>query len=319
MRGARIQLRELRYFVRVAELKSFTHASEQLHVAQSAISRQIQKLEEDLGTQLFVRSGQGLELTDPGHLLLERARGILRQVSQAIEDVHEQSNLVSGSLTLGVPPAAGEILVPPVLTALGRDHPNLQLNIVESFSGNLYSKLVRQEINLALLHNPLPHKNVDIHSLLIEQMYLIGPASARGITLPATEVERLDGVALVLPGRPHSLRLLIEDTLKEQRYEFNLVREVDGLNVLRALVADGQGYTILTYGAVHRQVKQGMLSAKRLTFPPIHWQLALASLADQRNARAIQVVIRSIRAEVHNLVDAGIWRGDPTYPLAAAE
>jgi LysR family nitrogen assimilation transcriptional regulator len=314
MENTRVQLRELRYFVHVAELKSFTRASVHLRIAQPALSRQIQKLEQDVGTQLLIRTGQGLELTDAGSLLLERAKGILRQVSQACEDVRAQSGSVSGTLTLGVPPAAGEYLVPPVVEAVGRIHPDLRLNIVEGFSGFLYERLVKQELNLALLHNPMPHRDVDVHPLLIEQMYLIGPAKAKRDVVPAPEVKDLANIPLVLPGRPHSLRLLVEKTYADHDIPFNLRHEIDGLNILRALVANGQGYTLLTYGSVHRQILQERLSARKIENPEISWSLALASLADQRKSRVVRAVIDIVHAEVHKLVDGGVWRGDPQYP-----
>lgn len=314
MESTRVQLRELRYFVHVAELRSFTRASVHLRIAQPALSRQIQKLEQEIGTQLLVRTGQGLELTDAGALLLQRAKGILRQVSQACEDVRAQSGSVSGTLTLGVPPAAGECLMPPVVEAVGAMHPDLRLNVIEGFSGFLYERLVKQELNLALLHNPMPHRDVDVHPLLIEQMYLIGPARARGDVVPASEVDDLANIPLVLPGRPHSLRLLVEKVYADHGLPFNLCHEVDGLNILRALVANGQGYTLLTYGSVHRQILQERLSAKKLDSPEISWSLALASLTDQRKSRVVRAVIDIVHAEVHKLVDSGVWRGDPQYP-----
>lgn len=308
-----MDIRELRYFLHVAELKSFTKASMQLRVAQPALSRQIQKLEQELGTPLLIRSGKGLELTEAGALLLRRAYSILRQVAQTREDVRAQGSMVSGTITLGVPPAAGELIVPPVIDAAARLYPQVRINVIEGFSGFLYERLLKQEINLALLHNPMPHKELDVHPLLIEEMYLIGPASPHNDILPAGEIGSLRELPLILPGRPHSLRLLIERALADQGIPLNLRLEVDGLNLIRALVSHGHGYTVLTYGSVYNQVQAGTLSAHHLTDPKITWSLALASLADQRKSRIVEAVVRIIRAQTHKLVDSGIWRGDPHY------
>jgi LysR family transcriptional regulator, nitrogen assimilation regulatory protein len=315
----RIQLRELRYFVHVAELKSFTRASVHLRIAQPALSRQVRKLEDDLGVQLLVRTAHGVELTDAGMLLLERSRSILRQVSQTLEDVREQAGSVSGTITLGVPPAAGELLVPGVMTALAETHPLLRVNVVEGFSGFLYERLIKQEMNVALLHNPPPHRDVDTHPLLVESMYLIGPAARRGGNPPAQELSELSGIPLILPARPHSLRLLAEGMYEEREMDFNLRHEVDGLNLIRALVANGQGYTFLTYGSVHYQIADGRLSARRLEDPELSWSLTLASLADQRKSRVLMTVLEIIHAQVHELVDSGLWRGEPQYPREVDE
>lgn len=315
----RIQLRELRYFVHVAELKSFTRASVHLRIAQPALSRQIKKLEDDLGIQLLVRSAQGVELTDAGILLLERSRRILRQVAQTLEDVRAQAGSVSGTITLGVPPAAGELLVPGVMSALAQAHPQLRLNIVEGFSGFLYERLVKQEMNLALVHNPAQHRDVDTYPLLIEPMYLIGPAVRRGETLSAHETTELSDLPLILPARPHSLRMLAEKIYGDLGLSFNLRYEIDGLNLIRALVADGQGYTLLTYGSVYHQIADGRLSARRLENPELTWRLMLASLADQRKSQALRTVIDIIHAQVHKLVDNDLWRGHPQYPQEVEE
>lgn len=313
-----IQLRELRYFVHVADLKSFTRASVHIRIAQPALSRQIKKLEADLGVQLLVRSAQGVELTDAGRLLLERAKRVLRQVSQTIEDVRALDGSVSGTITLGVPPAAGELLAPAVLMGLAETYPQLRLNIVEGFSGFLYERLVRQEMNLALVHNPVPHRDVDTHPLLLEPIYLIGPGTAQDGCLTAHEIDEISGIPLILPARPHSLRLLAERIYSERDLVFSLRHEIDGLNLLRSLVAAGQGYTLLTYGSVHHQIADGRLSARKLDIPNLHWSLTLASLADQRKSRAIRAVIDIIHAQVHRLVDNGLWRGDPQYPRQGA-
>ena len=310
----RIQLRELRYFVQVAELKSFTRASVHLRIAQPALSRQIKKLEEDLGIQLLVRSAKGVELTDAGMLLLDRSRRILRQVAQTLEDVRAQAGSISGTITLGVPPAAGELLLPGVMRALSTAHPQLRLNIIEGFSGFLYERLVKQEMNLALLHNPAPHRDVDTQPLLIEQMYLIGPATPKGGSPTAHDIDDLSDLPLILPARPHSLRLLAEEVYSDLGLTFNLRYEIDGLNLIRALVADGQGYTLLTYGSVYHQIADGRLSARRLENPEFSWSLMLASLADQRKSRPMRAVIDIIHQQVHKLVDNELWRGHPQYP-----
>lgn len=316
MELSRIQLRELRYFVHVAELKSFTRASVHLRIAQPALSRQIKKIEEDLQVQLLVRSAHGVELTDAGMLLLERSRRILQQVSQALEDVRAQAGSVSGTLTMGVPPAAGELLVPALMTSLAETYSQLRLNIVEGFSGFLYERLVKQEMNVALVHNPPAHRDVDIYPLLIEQMYLIGPATRSVGKVPADEVAQLSNLPLILPARPHSLRLLVEKFFHDNGIAFNLRYEIDGLNLIRALVADGQGYTFLTYGSVYRAISDNRLSARLLEMPELSWDLTLASLADQRKSRTMRTVIDLIQFQVHELVDNGLWRGHPQYPKA---
>lgn len=313
-----MDLRELRYFQHVAELKSFSKASIQLRIAQPALSRQVRKLEDELGVQLFVRAGRGLELTEPGATLLQRAHSLLRQVSQISDDVRAQASSVAGRVTLGVPPAAGELLIPPVIGRCRELFPGIHIDVVEGFSGFLHERLLRQELSLCVLHNPAPHRDIDIEPVLVEHMYLVGPGPGAEGVPPASEDCRLEDLPLILPSKPHSLRMLVEGSVTARGGRLRLAQQVDGLVLIRALVAAGLGYTVLTYGSVHRQVEQGQLSAVLLLHPEIAWTLCIARRNDQRVARPVQAVAEIIRAEVHQLVDEGKWRGAPQYPEDAA-
>src|SRR6267154_1681195 len=104
-----MDLRTLRYFVYVAEARSFSKASLQLRVAQPALSRQIRKLEDELGVELVLRTGRQLELTDAGLLLLQRAHSLMRQVAQTEDDVRAHGSRIRGTMTLGGSPATCEV------------------------------------------------------------------------------------------------------------------------------------------------------------------------------------------------------------------
>src|SRR5215210_1655307 len=99
-----MELRALRYFQFVAKLRSFSKAAVHLRVAQPAVSRQIQKLENELGVPLFTRKGRGIELTGAGSVLLQRARSLLGQVGQIVDEVRTNSGATSGTITVGAPP-----------------------------------------------------------------------------------------------------------------------------------------------------------------------------------------------------------------------
>lgn len=310
-----MDLRELRYFVYVAELKSFSKASVHLRIAQPALSRQVRKLEEELGVQLLIRSGRGLQLTEAGALLHQRAHSLLRQASQVADDVRAHASTVSGTLTLGVPPAAGEVLIPPVVRSCNESYPGIRLNIVEGFSGFLYERLLNQELTLCILHNPAPHSALGVTPLLIDHMYLVGPGRGSDGVPPADDARasRLEDLPLILPGRPHSLRLLVENKLAERGRTLRIKQQVDGLMMIKSLVAAGVGYTVLTYGSVYNEVENGKLSATLLRDPEIAWTLCIARRREQPPARPVKAVIDIIRSEAHKLIDEGKWRGAPQF------
>src|ERR671922_941699 len=107
------ELRQLRYFVTVAEERSFTRAAGRLHIAQQSLSQQIRTLESQLGVTLFERSSHGVELTDIGAVLLREARPVLAQAERVVEAVRRAARGEAGELRVGVPPARGQQAIPP--------------------------------------------------------------------------------------------------------------------------------------------------------------------------------------------------------------
>lgn len=305
-----MDIRELRYFVTVAELRSFTKAAIQLRIAQPALSRQVRKLEGELGVELLQRLGRGIELTDAGQQLLQKAYTVLDQIEDIKVSARAGGNRVSGLVTLGVPPAAGEMLVPPVLIQVSDTCPDIRVDVIEGFSGFLYERLLNHDLSVAILHNPAPHRDLEIVPLLVEDMYLIGPPQTRRGLVPPAQLDDISGVPLILPNRPHSLRILVESRMTEHRLNINVIRQVDGLVVIRSMLRAALGYSILTYGSVHRDVQTGILGVRKLDQPPISWQLCMVRHRNNTRQDAIDAVWKIIQSEVNLLIDKGVWRGN---------
>jgi LysR family transcriptional regulator, nitrogen assimilation regulatory protein len=302
-----MDLRALRYFVHIAELRSFSKAAVQLRVAQPALSRQVRKLEDELGVELLERAGRQIALTEAGALLLQRAHSLIRQVSQAADEVRSNGADLVGSATLGVSPATCEVLGPIITRMCAERYPKLRLNFIEGFSGFILDRLIQDELTLCILHNPPRHRGVEIEPLLSEPMYLVGPPSKASALPRARAKAALDSLPLILPNRTHSLRLLIDRALAGRRIDVAL--QVDGYTLTKALVAAGQGYTILPYSAVHQQVEAKQLSAVPIR-PQISWTLSLAYRTDQRTTRTVGTLRAIIRAGMKLLIAEGKWRGE---------
>jgi len=300
-----MELRTLRYFVHVAEARSFSKASVFLRVAQPALSRQIRKLEDEIGMPLFVRAGHHLELTEAGGLLLNRAHLLLRQVSNTLDEVRASASNLGGTLTIGVSPATSELVAPLLMRECAQHYPQLRLDFIEGFSRYVFEQLLNQGLTLCLIHNPPPHKAIEVHPLLIEAMYLVGPPPMAGGLAPVTAKTKLDGLPFILPNEAHALRQLIERALGSTRLK--IAAQTDGMITTRALVSAGQGYTILPYGAIHQQLSGGQLSAARLHDIDIPWTLSLACWRDQRAARAVEAVRKILTARFDSLGGDDKW------------
>ncbi len=308
-----MDFRELRYFAYVAELKSFSRAAVQLRIAQSAISRCIGHLEQDLGVTLLTRHGRGVALTEAGQTLYERAQTLLHGLRQAREDVVTTSQVPRGHLRLAVPPAAGQVLCPSLIKRYRELCPQVTLHIHEGFSGYMLEWLVSGRVDVAVMHNPTPQASLDIEHLLTEQMFVIVPGpKAEGRkkhTYPTVyDFKDLAKLPLILPSRPHSLRMLMEHTAAERGVDLNIALEADGLPTIRSLVEHGLGATVLAYVAVTHEVAEGLLTAIPLK-PSILWRLELASHRDRTKTIAARELLRIISEEVHELVRQGVWIG----------
>ncbi|WP_233545045.1 LysR family transcriptional regulator [Pseudooceanicola sediminis] len=300
------ELRTLRYFVCVAEEKNMTRAAERLRIAQPALSRQITRLEQDLGVAVFIRTPRGVELTEPGEVLLRRAYGILAQISQAHHDVTAHADAPRGVVVVGMPPTPGEFIVPPLYEHIKSHYPEIELRFVEGFSGDLERKLVSGEIGLAVMHDAPSRRDLIITNLLVEHLYVIGPPGS--LSQPSYTLAEAVALPLIMPSRPNFLRILVDKHADAIQHPLNVVQRVDGVWHLKALVRHGYGFTILTYGGVLSEVQNGTLEAATITDPQIDWTLCIATKADQHHKMAIQLVGESVKTILGDLVRRGIWR-----------
>lgn len=302
---AMMDFRALRYFVYVAEARSFSKAAVQLGIAQPALSRQIQKLEDELGLELILRAGRQLELTEAGLLLLERAHSLIRQVAQTADDVRAHGTRIRGTLTVGVSPTVSEAVGPGIVRECAARHPEVRLNFVEGVSAFIFKRLIDQELTLCLMHNPPRHQGVEIEPLFEEPMVLVGPGRGVAGHPPIKEGMAFGRLPLILPHRTHGLRMLLERAMAERGGKFDVAVQVDGYTTTKAFVAAGLGYTVLPLSSVRREVKRHQLSAVRLRKPSLSWTLSLAYRKDQRNARAVMALRDIVTSQVKAMATAG--------------
>jgi LysR family nitrogen assimilation transcriptional regulator len=304
-----MDVRQLRYFQYVAEAGSFSRASALLRISQPAISRQIQKLEEELGTGLFVRHGYGVRLTEAGTLLLERSRGLLRLIAHTKAEVAAHTQEPAGNISLGIPPAAGNYLIPPLVERFRGRYPGVFLQVLTGFSGYLQEWMVNGRLDIAVLHNPMPMKGVTITPLMIEQTYVVGPSdSSLGRDGPVS-LRDLKGLPLILPSRSHNLRGHFEHLAAQEGVRLSLILEVDSQSIIKALVKRGLGYSILTQGAIHEDLTNGELIAAPFVPPGVAWTLVLAERNQNPPSPIVAQLKEAIRQTCRELTEIGTWPG----------
>jgi LysR family transcriptional regulator, nitrogen assimilation regulatory protein len=300
--------RALRYFQAVVEFGSYSRASEYLRISQPAISRQVSQLERELGKPLFIRSGHGATPTDAGRRLFEHSQSILRQLENAAAEIRSIHAEPTGTIALAVPPGAGHFLLPALVKRYRRVYPQVLLKVVAGFSGYIHEALVRGRVDVACLHGPMPQKGFDLVPLVDEEVFLVGK---RG-TLPANRTviatADLQRLPLIVPSRSHSSRRLLDERAAAEGLNLNVSLEVDDPSLIRSLVRDGLGFSLLTQGAFHHEVARKELEA--IAFRPrIHWPLALMTMAGRPRSELVDQLIATIRSTVCDLTADGSWPG----------
>jgi LysR family nitrogen assimilation transcriptional regulator len=275
-----MDLKQLEYFVRVAELGSFTRAAVELEVAQPALSRQVRLLEVELRQTLLVRNGRGAVPTEAGKVLMEHGRGILHQVQRAQDDLGRLRGGLSGRVALGLPSSVARVLAVPLLRAFREAMPDAKLSISEALSAGLQEGLASGRLDIAVLYNAHASRELDVIPLIEEELLLVRarPAGLHEDPPPgAIELRDVANVPLVIPSRPNAIRMHVESALAHIGAKPNVALEIDGVTAILDLVLDGAGCAILSHNALLNSPRPSAYTAQRIGTPPLRIQLSLAT------------------------------------------
>lgn len=307
-----MNLKHLRYFVAVAEHQSISQAAVYLAIAQSALSRQISQLEQDLGVRLLHRHGRGVSLTMAGESFLQHSREILRHMQQAQQDLEALKTTPRDTVVIGFPPTVAQVLSVPLAIKFQQRFPQARLRIEEAYSGSVLEWLATGKVDVAVLYEGPHSKTIPGDKLINEQLYLIGPANSELKNMSEVRAGRLSELPLVLPNHPHGLRLAIEQKSRQSHFQLQVVMEISGLEITKSLVKTSNMYTVLPYAAVHREVSSGELTAAKIVKPVISRSLLLTSSTRKPLSQTTREAIKLVRELVADLDRKGHWLHEPS-------
>ena len=245
-----MDLKQIEYFVRVAELGSFTRASVTLDIAQSALSRHVRLLETELRQNLLIRNGRGVTPTEAGKILLEHGRGVLHQIDRLREELARERGGLVGKVALGLPPSLSKVLTVPLTRAFRSALPDAVMSISEGLSLTMLEALVNGRLDLALLYDAPPSPDIDLKPVITQALYLVQSRRHEHIVGPIPLVD-LSTLPLVIPSRPNVIRMLVETELANIGVHPLIACEVDAISAILELVAEGIGSGVLPTSAIH--------------------------------------------------------------------
>jgi LysR family transcriptional regulator, nitrogen assimilation regulatory protein len=301
-----MEIRRLEYFVRIADLGSLARAATVLHVAQSALTRQMKLLEEELGVSLFSRSHRGMQLTEEGRHFLSDITGPLRQLDVAVQNARTLSSAISGDMAMGMPPTVAYALAEPLLARIARDEPGIAVRIVEGSSIHLSDWLINGELDMAVIYGPSPSDKLRDRDLLTENLVLVGSASSNLSPDRPIPFEQVTALPLILPSPNNSLRGISERCAAAiSSKEMQIKYVIDSFPLVKRMVEKGAGYTILPVSSFVDEFEQGLLKYAPICAPDIRRRLLLAARPYGRIPRVITRVDELVQQVVAELQAQG--------------
>jgi LysR family transcriptional activator of glutamate synthase operon len=272
-----MELRQLLYFIEVAKQEHVSFAAETLHIAQSAVSRQIGNLEKELGIQLFEREGRNIKLTYIGRLFFEKAVLAVNAIDDATQIISEYLDPEQGTIRVGFPSSLASNTLPSIITAFKKEHPDVRFHLRQGSYKFLTEGIKKREIDLAFI-GPIPPQDPDIHSdiLFMEEFVALLPETHHLADHENLSLHQLAKESFVLFPEGFVLRKIVEDACFQSGYRPNIPFEGEDLDAIKGLVSSGMGVTLLPEITLYENVPNGTL-IKKISHPKVRRTVGILS------------------------------------------
>ena len=305
-----MELDQLKTFLTVAELGTFSRAAIRLSSTQPMLSRKIKLLESELGTELFHRTGRGVVLSEGGKLLEQYARGILDTAESAKTAIQALGASPVGQITIGMPSSIATVLAIELVQEFRRAFPNVTLKVMEGYSGHVLEWLTTARLDVAVLYDTpnLKGKTLRTDPILTDELFLIGsPKDPSRIGNGPVQSARLAEIPLVLPSRPHGIRILVDEAMDHNGLTANVQMEIDAMHSMIALAESGLGYTVLSYSSVRDLVIAKRVRIWRIVEPVITRSLVITTTNQRPSTKPARDLTRIFQELINSHVRDGRW------------
>ena len=301
-------LRELRSFLSVAQTGNVGRTALALNVSQPAISMQLRKLEERLGTQLLLRHGRGVTLTAAGVRLRDRAHIAMQLLTLPLTPIATPN--AEDTISLAVTAEMGSVLGPYLVKAFRARWPDLRLAIREGRGSLLEEWIIHRQVDVAILEDPPVYVDLELMPVLSDNLGIVGPVySSIGQNSRLLPVRELTCYPLILPREQHWLRRRLERVVHQRGARLSLCLEVDSIAVINALVCGGVGFSVLPYSAIREEIGHGKLAFQPLGQPMLSCNTSIAFFQDNVPNSRIATFADMVRYVIIMLAKEGAWRG----------
>ncbi len=305
-----LDVRQLHYFVTLAEQGSISSAATALHMAQPSLSENLMRLEKRLGVQLVVRSARGVMLTQAGQLLAEHGRQIVDATGRAINEIRHAGNDARGPVAVGLPPSLGLLLSVPLAETIQSEYPEVRLRITEGMSGNIAEWIEEERMDLGYVYEVHDNHDLIFQPVMAEKLFLAtapdnipdcvdwtDPAAPtiKGVDLPS--------LPLALPASSHGARKVVERFARGAGIKLNIIVEIDSLPQLITMATRASAYTILPHAAVINEVAAGTIRLFEIVEPTMTRSAFMLRKRSRPITRASFAVQQSIGIIIQEMIE----------------
>jgi len=298
-----MDLRSIRYFVQIADCGSITRAAASLNVAQPALTRHVQTMEEELGLPLLVRLPRGVRLTGAGRQFLEHGRRALRELERAKEELRANAESPRGQVILGVSPTLGPLLVPGVVERVRRQCPQVALKIVEHFSNLLFDGLLTGRIDAALLTNPPASRALRLSPVISEPIVVLATPQARDARRFYTLTELSKTPVIVT----EAIRGIVDDQIGRYGARLDVEFEINAVEAIGRLLLRGIGPAVMPVSTFHPEIAAGRIAVFPIADVTVQRNLVLAHPAERQSSAATEEISQVVTTEMNALFDRGVF------------
>lgn len=246
-----MELRQIQYFIEVAKREHVTEAANNLHVAQSAVSRQIAKLEEELGVALFIREGRNVRLTPIGRLFLNRMKRALYVIDDALREVEEYTDPKKGTISIGFVSSLASYFLPTIISAFRNEYPDVKFKLVQGTYYDLNDYVMKGKANLALLAPVPADENRLIGKVLsTEKIVALLPSSHPRANQKSLQLHELEEESFIMYPNNYMLREIILEACAHAGFQPNISFEGDDIDAIKGLVSAGLGISLVPDSAL---------------------------------------------------------------------
>ncbi len=259
-----MDLRQLEILQAIAETGSFTACGKKLHVSQSAISRQILLLEDELGEPLFLRVGRQVRMTPAAESLVQLGQRVFLDVRETVGAITDRTRELRGTLRLSGGMTVCLYVFPPLLKQLRRMHPHLEVRLTVALAGRSVQEIRGGRVDAGLLTLPVEETDLVTVPALREELLLVTAPTHQLAKRRRVLPRDLAGLPFVLFEMGSATRKVIDHFFASQNIEPTIVMDTENVEIIKALVKTGLGVGIVPYQAVAREVKSGQLFCARI-------------------------------------------------------